>query len=145
MWDWLMETARRAVNSCNISANFRDDVVQETMMYFLKNEKTALSVYEKKEKAYVFRIVKGIIFDQTSRKSFKDKTMLTRYNRVLEVCETYGIEPIKENAYKIAAIMNDTNYTILKIEYLFSQRNDVEFVSYEQLIEAQRESEVAVS
>lgn len=145
MWDWIMKTTKWAVRSSQISENFKDDIVQETMLYFLKNEKAARAVFEKKEKAYIMVIVKGIIFDQTSKSSFKDKTMLTRYNRIIRVCEQYGIEPVKENAYKIAAILKDSNYTILKIEYLFSQKTEIEFVSYEQLVEAQRESEAIES
>lgn len=119
MWEWLMTKTTEIVKSKykdeNIKGLQRDDVVQEIMMYLFGNKALAEKIYAEKSVGLLYSISKSVIFGLGSEGVFKDKLEKLRYIYVQKICEQFGIEPVPENAYKVAAVVANADKVGFKI------------------------------
>lgn len=126
MWEWLNSTVRELVRLYRINSSLgdKDDISQEVLMYLNNDIPLAKKIYEEENKCLLYTIIKKIIFRESAKsKGFKRDT-LTHYNRIISVCEKYNIEPTPENAYRIAEIINESNYSIVYVKTVLSSKND---------------------
>lgn len=117
MWEWLLKEIQRAVRALplNVTGADRDDVVGNVSLLLCKNYALAKDIYENKKVGVIYQIAKREIYDIRSKMFFDSKMELSRYQRIIALCNNYNIEPKPDNAYKIAALMdknNSTNFTI---------------------------------
>ena len=109
MWEWLMskttEIVKLKYKDNNIRSTNQDDVVQEIMMYLFSNKQFAEKIYNEKSVGMLYRICRSMIYELKSKEVFKDHSERVRYLYILKMCSDYNIEPVAENAYKIAAVI----------------------------------------
>ena len=111
MWKWLLEKTERIINTCfrinrNLITLERDDIVQEVMLKLNLDSETAKKIYNEKNTKLLFTIVRSEIYEAESKSNFSNKMELSRFQRILAVCDRYGISPVPENAYKISALID---------------------------------------
>lgn len=124
MWKWILDKLQQAANTIPIYVTgiTRDDIVGNVSLYLCQNKDIAKNIYENKEIGLLYCLVKREIYEINSKIYFKNKMELSRYQRIINLCEEYEIEPEPENAYKISALMNDkfSNFTISGVAALLS-------------------------
>lgn len=125
MWETLMQKVTVIVNTKykdnNIKSTNRDDVVQEIMMYLFGNKQLAEQIYEKSEWGLLYRICCKVIYRLKSKEVFNDHSEYVRYKFVIKSCLDYDVEPVAENAYKIAAIIyNDPNISAVSKKSIYT-------------------------
>lgn len=153
MWEWLVQkvtdTVKMRYKSETIRSMTRDDVVQEVMMYLLEHKDYAEKIYEQKSVGMVYRTVINTIYALKAKVDMNlNASDSSRLSIIYQKCEEYGIEPVPENAYKIAAVIHSTMsissanrtraWSILNIERLLQEGADaksVTEVSYDKMIE----------
>ena len=112
MWEWLAqkvsELVRMRYTSETIRSTSRDDVVQEVMMYLFEHKDYAEKIYKQKSVGMVYRTVINIIYQLKAKDMNLDTSDSSRLSIIYQKCEEYNIEPIPQNAYKIAAIIHST-------------------------------------
>ncbi len=128
MWSWII---KELYNACQITGiNKRigiqaDDVVQDVCMQLLQNPKYAEEIYENEKAWLLVKLVKSQIYDSESKLYFDNKMDFSRYQKIIAVCDEYGIEPIAENAYKISSIMDNSSFGIPIVATLLSSKKPV--------------------
>lgn len=126
MWQWILENLTRAVKSIPLSNNIvalvgKDDIVSNVCLYLCEHQDVAKEIYENKKVPYLYTLAKREVYEQQSKMFFDNKVELSRYQRIIAVCEKYGIEPKVENAYKISAILDDqSNFSITGVMAILS-------------------------
>lgn len=70
----------------------------------LEHKGLAERVYEKKEVSFLVSLLKRKLYEVDAKRRFNNKMDYSRYQKIMSICEEYHIEPIPENAYKIAAV-----------------------------------------
>lgn len=128
MWEWLMANCRHAVSAIGfnkhiITCTTEDDVIQEVMMQLFEDERLANRIYSEKNIQLLYVITKRTISTLQGRERNQSKAEYHRFRLVESVCDKYNIEPVKENAYKITALIaaekeNENDYpfnTVLAI------------------------------
>ena len=150
MWSCLTQDITRACKMVRFNSNIlgntaSEDVGQNVLLYLLEHPDTAelllqlRSKDERKSMQYLIRLVKAEIFDMQAKSQmvFASKDMYSRYQRVVKVCEKYNIEPVPENAYKIAGIMDDDKTFSIAIvaSLLEEEKKRPEMVPFEAIID----------
>lgn len=125
MWQWILENLTRAVKSINLSKNIiavdKEDIVSNVCLYLCEHQDIAKEIYEHKKIPYLYTLAKREVYEQQSKMFFDNKVELSRYQRIIAVCEKYGIEPKVENAYKISAVLDDqSNFSITGVMIILS-------------------------
>ena len=127
MWAWILKELQKAVKALPFNKAVvgveKEDIVSLVALYLCQNQKMAEDIYENKKISMLYKLAKREIYEQESRQVSSYKMELSRYQRVIAVCEQYGIQPVPENAYKISALLNDTaaNFTISGVFALLSE------------------------
>lgn len=127
MWHWIMDELQKAVNGLRFNKQYidveRDDIVQNVAITLLNNPELAKDIYDNKKVGTLYVIVKREIYNNEAKFYFENKMELSRFQRIIAVCEKHGIKPIPENAYKISAILEtgNNNFTISGVESLLSR------------------------
>lgn len=132
MWAWIIEQLYCACQITGIAKSSgaeTDDVVQDVCMQLIGNPKYAKEIYEGKKTWLLAKLVKAQIYDSESRMYFDNKMDFSRYQRIIAVCDKYGIEPIAENAYKISSIMNNSSFGIPIVATLLSNKKPAVVIS----------------
>jgi len=115
MWEWIIKNLNKLIkeNDINsIKAHLEtDDVKSEVCMVLLQDKSMAEAIYQKRNTAYLNKMIKHTIYEMKSRHHFKNKVEFSRFQRIQLVCEKYGIDMIPANAYKISHIMEHDNYS----------------------------------
>ena len=126
MWEWLNSTVRDLVRLYRISSSLgdKDDISQEVLMYLNKELTLAEKIYTEKNKCLLYTIIKKIIFRESAKSKGLKKDTLTHYNRIINICDKHGIDPTPENAYKIAELINEANYSIVYVRTILSEKTD---------------------
>lgn len=126
MWAWILKELQKAVKALPFNKTVvgveREDIVSLVALYLCQNQKLAKDIYEKNNIGLLYRLIKHEIYEQESKACFNGTSALSRYQRIIAVCEKYNIEPVPENAYKISALLNNNfaDFTILGIATLLS-------------------------
>lgn len=127
MWTWIMDELQKIVKALPLHKEYasieKDDVVQNVVRMLLDNPNLAKDIYDNKKVGVLYVIARREIYDNEAEFYFENKMELSRFQRIRNVCEEYGIEPIPENAYKIFALLEDknNNFTISGIASLLSR------------------------
>ena len=112
MWEWLAQKATELVRlrykSETVRGMTRDDVVQEVMIYLFEHKDYAEKIYEQKCVGMIYRTVINIIYQLKAKEMNLETSDSSRLSIIYQKCEEYGIEPVPQNAYKIAAIIHST-------------------------------------
>lgn len=126
MWSWILTELKKASRALPLSKNIvavdRDDIVSNVMLYLLSRPEVAEDIYNRKQIGSLYQLAKFEIYNQNSKMFFDNKMELSRYQRIMAVCQKYNIEPIPENAYKISALLENgnANFTISCVIALLS-------------------------
>ena len=122
-----MEELQKAVKGLRFNKQYisveRDDIVQNVALILLNDLEMAKDIYENKKIGTLYVIVKREIYNNEAKFYFDNKMELSRFQRILAVCEKYDIKPVPENAYKISAILEtgNNNFTVSGVESLLSR------------------------
>lgn len=108
MWEWLMQQLKSAAKSVG-NYNDKDDIIAEVLLQLLEDKNLATKIYKSKNVGILYAMLKYKQFELNSKYGFENKIALSRYLRIINCCEKYGIEPVPENAYKIVALIEDFN------------------------------------
>lgn len=125
MWSWILRELEKAVKATQVNKAVvgmeQEDIVSLAAVRLCQNPKMAKDIYDNKRVGVLYRLVKRVIYEEESKQSCSYKMELSRYQRVLAVCDRYNIEPLPENAYKISALLNDSsNFAISGVFALLS-------------------------
>ena len=142
MWEWILQELNNAYknvygkSSKNNSKVNADDVISEVCMVLIQNPTFAHEIYIKKKTWLLAKLIRTQIYENYSKVYFDNKTDYSRYQHIIEICNTYNIAPVSENAYKISAVMNNTEYGINRIERLLnSVKKEEQYLDSEKLSE----------
>lgn len=99
-------------------------------------------MYEKKEVSFLVSLLKRKLYEVDAKRRFNNKMDYSRYQKIMSICEEYHIEPIPENAYKIAAVTKNQhkNFGIMTIRTILMTEKP-EIVAYEYLEQMISDSE----
>lgn len=131
MWAWILKELQKAVKALPYNKTIvgveKEDIVSLVALYLCQNQKMAKDIFENKKISMLYRLVKREIYEQESKCISSYKMELSRYQRIIAVCEKYDIQPVPENAYKISALLNDVaaNFTISGIFTLLSEDMEI--------------------
>lgn len=126
MWAWILKELQKSVRALSLNSAAigveKEDIVSLVIIKLCQNEALAKDIYDNKKKGYLYRLIKQEIYEQSSKDFFDNRMQLSRYQRIIAVCEKYNIEPRPENAYKISALLDNSyaDFTILGIMTLLS-------------------------
>ena len=129
MWEWILKEVEKIVKRTGVNNNLKaneDDIVSDVCYGLICDTKTAEEIYRTKNTSLLATIVNHTIYDKNSQLFFDNKMQFSRYQRIVEACKKYDIEPSVENAYKISALMqnekpsNSDNFTIINVVSLLS-------------------------
>lgn len=125
MWEWILQelnnayksvcTGKSKINNSKLNA---DDIISDVCMILIQNPNFAYEIYIKKKTWLLAKLIRTQLYESHSKIYFDNKTDYSRYQHIIEVCNTYNIAPVSENAYKISAVMNNSEYGIVRIERL---------------------------
>jgi len=125
MWEWLLAELQKAVKALplRVEGVDKDDIVSNVALLLFENNELATDIYKHKKSALLYKLLKREIYEVKSKRFFDNKMDMSRYQRIIDVCDEYGIEPIPENAYKIVALIdnNSGNFTISGVITLLSE------------------------
>jgi len=125
MWEWLLAELQKAVKALplRVEGVDKDDIVSNVALLLFENKELATDIYKHKKSALLYKLLKREIYEVKSKRFFDNKMNMSRYQRIIDVCDEYGIEPIPENAYKIVALIdnNSGNFTISGVITLLSE------------------------
>lgn len=118
MWEYLNDQLKAVMRYLKLNKQSvpsyvsEEDVINDILVYLLEHPKDAKSIYENKNFSYLVVLAKAKIFEYTSKQYFNgdSKHMYSFYLKMQKVCDAYGVELTRENAYKIAGIMNDRQF-----------------------------------
>lgn len=129
MWQWILDALNKAVKPLKCNKSIKDDLVSEAAMKLCENQELAKRIYDKKEIGLLYQMLKFELYEMNSKCGFENKVAFSRYLRIMDVCSKYKIEPIPENAYKIAALLDDraNNFTISGVRSLLMQGQTHEY------------------
>lgn len=149
MWEWIMNelyTVCKATGISKSSGTETDDVVQDVCMQLLQRKEYAKEIYENKKTGLLLKLVKAQAYESKSRLFFENKVELSRYQRIVSVCERYGIEPDSANAYKISALMNEQQYSIAMIASLLEakKRRTISLQELQDCTETERSEDIEI-
>ncbi|MCM1231608.1 MAG: hypothetical protein NC489_15935 [Ruminococcus flavefaciens] len=125
MWNWIMNELYNACKTVGVSKSSgaeTDDVVQDVCIQLLEKKEYAKEIYDGRKTWLLAKLVKAQIYESKSKLFFENKMELSRYQRIISVCDRYGIEPDPANAYKISAVMNERTYSIAMIASLLETK-----------------------
>lgn len=109
MWEWLMNELYSAVKAVGLNDKVifaqEDDIVNETLEYLLQHQDTAEAIYQKHNKAYLIKVMKGIIYETESKVYSNNKVDFADWQKINDICHKYLIMPYPCNAYKIMALL----------------------------------------
>ena len=125
MWEWMYQECSKMLRYYKLSAEDRDDIIQDTMISLFDSPEIAESIYNNRASSGLGLLRKQINYSvvaHSASKLFEDKRDYSAYIKVLDVCNKYNIYPLPENAFKIAPLMDGLpRYcTIATIESLLS-------------------------
>lgn len=127
MWDWLMEELQKATKALHTKKELvdvdNDDIIQNILLMLLDNQELAQDIYAKRNVGVLYTIVRRELYAEEAVALYFDNKMdLSRFQRIIEACEEYNIEPKSQNAYKVAALLGDdhNNFTITTVTRLLS-------------------------
>lgn len=123
MWEWILTTLNKIGSRIKNSEKI-DDAIQETCMLLLQDDKLAENIYSKKNIALLTKLLHVQLYEQTSKLYFENKVEFVRYQKIYSVCEKYNIQPIPENAYKIAGIIDESPYSIALVENILKDKKE---------------------
>lgn len=137
MWEWLLNESKRIANQLRVKEWWvRDEIVSNTMLTLLQDPKVAEKIYNERAGA----LLRTKMIDE-KRKLFTSQTYenhqdYSRYKRIRDVCNEYGIAFREENAHIISYIIDD-KYKVYSIKQIISimQKKLPEFVSYDASLE----------
>lgn len=127
VWMWIMDELRKAVKALPLSKRFvdveKDDIMQNVALILLNDSKLAKDIYDNKKVGALYTIVRREIYNNEATFFFENKMDFCRFQRIMAVCEKYGIQPILENAYKISALLEtgNNNFTISGVASLLAR------------------------
>ena len=133
MWNWILNELQKAVKVLHLNKNItgvsEDDIVSNVVVYLNEHKDIATDIYENKKVGYLYTLVRSEIYNQKAKMLFNNKMELSRYQRIIKVCEQYGIEPIPANAYKISALLEDNynNFTISGVISILSANSPANY------------------
>ena len=135
MWEWITATlddvCRKSDTAVLSSSLETDDIKSEVCMVLLKDKELAKNIYERKDAAYLRKLVKRTVYELRAGMYFDNKQYFSRFQRIEFVCQKYGIEMLPENAYKISHMMEHENYckeefSIYHISKLLKEKKESE-------------------
>lgn len=138
----------RAVRSIPLTKDIasieKDDVISNVCLYLCEHQDVAKDIYEGKKASSLYQLAKFEIYELRSKMFFNNKAELSQYQRIMAVCEQYRIDPIQKNAYKIAAILNDRNFSISGVAALLSNDTPLHkgYSRWEESLDALRDKEI---
>lgn len=146
MWEWIVTTLQKQAKPlqkmCCHMGTSADDIVSEACVELLEHKGLAERVYEKKEVSFLVSLLKRKLYEVDAKRRFNNKMDYSRYQKIMSICEEYHIEPIPENAYKIAAVTKNQhkNFGIMTIRTI-PMTEKPEIVAYEYLEQMISDSE----
>ena len=127
MWQWILNSLNNAAKHLKCNRSMKDDLVSEVTLKLCEKQELAKRIYENKEVGLLYQMLRFELYE-TNSKGFDNKMAFSRYLRIVEVCTKYKIDPIPDNAYKIAAILDDaTNFPISGVYNLLKQGQAQEY------------------
>lgn len=147
MWNWILTELKKATKALPLSKNIvavdRDDIVSDVMLYLLLRPEVAEDIFNRKQIGSLYQLAKFEIYNQNSKLLFENKMELSRYQRIMAICQKYDIEPIPANAYKISALLENgsANFTISGVYALLSADTPVNkgYIRREESLETMKE------
>ena len=123
MWESLLnECAKIATNNIGNSQD-AEDCIQEVMIKLLnESQNKIIELDECALHGFLKKMLKISIFEKKSKEVARNKTAYWRYKQIANVCEQNRIHPIPQNAYLIAPLMEEEQYTLSAVEKIL---NDV--------------------
>lgn len=116
MWETLLsECSKIAANNIRNEQD-ADDCIQDVMLKLMNDPDKIGQMDENALRGYLKKLIKISIFEKYSMEVAKNKTAYWRYKQISMVCEKYMIQPTPQNAYLIAPLMEDEQYTISAVE-----------------------------
>lgn len=116
MWETLLsECSKIAANNIRNEQD-ADDCIQDVMLKLMNDPDKIRQMDENALRGYLKKLIKISIFEKYSMEVAKNKTAYWRYKQISMVCEKYMIQPTPQNAYLIAPLMEDEQYTISAVE-----------------------------
>lgn len=124
MWNWILTETNKIVNAISNSCVDKNEIVSSVCLELTENVEKAEYIYENKRYGLLIKMVKGKLYEMQGNKYYDTKTDYTRYKKIIAVCDTYDIDPISDNAYKIEALIEDKAITISMIERLLRTKRE---------------------
>ena len=139
MWEWFLEELYVICQLNGVSKTSgaeKDDVVQDVCVRLLKaakkdaeGEEYVREIYEKGKINLLYTLVRRVIFESKSRLYFDGtnaRQEFSSYRKIKEVCDTYEIKAIPENAYKISELIDDEKrFSIRTVERLLHDKKQM--------------------
>lgn len=118
IWTWF-------VNECNIMSRYfglqkcdAEDLAEDVLLDLLNDKELARRIYERELRGVLSKIVKHKLYAITAKKFFDSKEDYCRYRKITNACDRYAIPALPANAYKIAAVIDDKNFSIQSVRRL---------------------------
>ncbi len=117
MWNWIQDTTRALCYHIIANRNDAEDIASDVIVTLLKDKKRAEKIYTQGQivtKGYKYAnnglLIKMIqdeyLYHRIGRYFGEERPLALFYSilylKILDVCKTYDIQPIPQNAYLIA-------------------------------------------
>lgn len=131
MWEWIYNELFKQMKTfkgLNGRQIDKDDVIGNVSLYLCQHKEEACKIYKEKKKSILYQMLKHEIYAISGMRVFKDKMEYSRFQRIKKICQEYNIEIKKENAYKIFALLdNSENFTINGIEHIIEMAEPLKY------------------
>lgn len=114
-WEWLLLESKKIAHYLCKNYEEADDVASDVLAVFVDDKITAKKIYKEKNYSFLYSMVKRTAYKRHSKQFFSCDKNYSRYQRIIETCEEYHIPAVPQNAYKIAALISDDEYTIQRV------------------------------
>ena len=122
-----MSSLNNAAKHLKCNHFIKDDLVSEVALKLCEKQELAKRIYENKEVGLLYQMLRFELY-QTNSKGFDNKMAFSQYLRIVDVCTKHQIDAIPDNAYKIAAILdNATHFPISRVYNLLKQGQTQEY------------------
>ena len=129
--DWKLIVDEIELLSVYIKAKkqFKEEIISDLYERLVRNEKLAATLCEmikngerQRCKQIILTLFNDIKYKAVTKTYYNDAKSYMMYKRIEECCIQNNIGIYPDNAYKISALMNDKDYSIVVVERLLRNK-----------------------
>ena len=142
-WEWLIDKLKMVSyllkSRSYISEQDIEDITADVLENLARKPEKAKYIAETQNTAYLVKMFKARTQHYVVLEDFDTDKHTDNWFRIKKVCDTYNIEPVPQNAYKIETFINDKRLTIAVIENILKEkRKNIRYC--EELAESKKEN-----